>query len=265
MNSCKTCQNTFYGNYCNHCGEKKVANSDFTVSSILSQAFGAITNIDSKFLRTFRLLIQNPGNLSRNYVSGIRVPYLKPFQIFLICNILFFIFLADTDLFRTPSKWLFGQNVDFYGGSVMNDVSSIMQSKNMTLDEVKVTYDNISTDLSKSLLVVLIPFIALIGILINRKLPYGKHLIFATHYFSLLLLFTTVCYLITTNLRFPNKWFFIIPVVLFTFLYYTLSIKTFYQKRIAVSIAYAVIATLCTAIFIGFYRNFINLISLKLL
>ena len=155
VNSCNNCHNQHTGNYCNTCGEKKIADSDFSLLTLLSQAFGTITNVDSKLLRTFKLMFQNPGRLSIKYISGIRVPYLKPFQVFLICNLIFFIFLSDTDFFRSPSKWIFNENVNFYGTNVMAKVESIMQTKNIPLEEVKLEYDRISSNLSKSLLILL--------------------------------------------------------------------------------------------------------------
>ena len=210
MNICKNCQNKFYGNFCNICGEKIVADSDFSVKNILNQAFGAITNFDSKLLKTFKLMFQNPGFLSKNIISGIRVPFLKPFQIFVICNLIFFIFLSDTDLFRTPSKWFFNGDFDYFGTKVVDKVSNIMQAKNLSLIEVQTKYDSISSNLSKSLLILLIPFIAIIGIMFKRKLKFGKHLIFATIYFSQFLLSTTIIYLITTNLPYSSLLSFLI-------------------------------------------------------
>lgn len=264
MNICNNCQNRFYENYCNICGEKAISDSDFSVKNILNQAFGAITNFDSKFLKTFKLMFQNPGVLSKKITSGIRVPFLKPFQIFVICNLVFFIFLSDTDLFRTPSKWFFNGDFDYFGTKVVNEVSNIMQAKNLSLIEVQTKYDSISSNLSKSLLILIIPFIALIGIIIKRKLQFGKHLILATIYFSQLLLCTTILYLITTNLPVPNKWFFIVPVVLTTFGYYIISIKKFYEKNLLFSITFGTLGILLIAMFINFYRIFINLISLAL-
>jgi len=161
MNVCKNCQHKFSGNFCNICGEKIISDSDFSVKSLLSQAFGAITNFDSKLFKTFKLMFQNPGTLSKKIVSGIRVPYLKPFQVFVICNLIFFIFLSDTDLFRTPSKWFFNENFDYFGTTVVDKVSNITQEKNLSLTDVQKRYDSISSNLSKSLLIVLLPFIAL--------------------------------------------------------------------------------------------------------
>ena len=264
MNICKNCQNKFYGNFCNICGEKTISDSDFSVKNIINQAFGAITNFDSKFLKTFKLMFQNPRVLSKKNISGVRVPFLKPFQIFVICNLIFFIFLSDTDLFRTPSKWFFNGNFDYFGTKVTDKVSNIMQAKNLSLTEVQTKYDSISSNLSKSLLILLIPFIALIGIIIKRKLKFGKHLIFATIYFSQLLLCTTILYLVTTNLPVPNKWFFIVPVVLIAFGYYIISIRKFYEKKLLFSIMFGICGILLIAIFINFYRTFINSISLAL-
>lgn len=264
MNVCKNCQNKFSGNFCNICGEKVISDSDFSIKNVLKQAFGAITSFDSKLLKTFKLLFQNPGRLSMKIISGIRVPYLKPFQIFVICNLIFFIFLSETDLFRTPSKWFFNENFNFFGTSVLDKVKNIMQTQKLTLEEVKSEYDFISSNLSKSLLILLIPFIASIGLIINRKLKFGKHLILATLYFSQLLLCTTILYLITTNLDVPNKWFFIVPVILFTYGYYVLSIKMFYEKSFLFSIVFGVFGILLIMLFINFYRSIINLISLAL-
>ena len=262
---CTNCNNKFIGKFYSRCGEKKLSETDFTTKAIIGEAFGAVTNLDLKLLKTFRQLLKNPGTLTKKYVSGQHVSFLKPFQIFLICNIIFFIFLANTDLFRTPSKWFFTQDFDFYGTKVMIDVEKIMAAKQLTLEEAKIKYDSISSDLSKSLLVLLIPFIALVGLLINYKMRFGKHLIFATYFFSLLLLATTILYLITTNIPVPNKWYFIFPVIATTLFYYVISIKGFYNKNLLASIFYAIIGIFILSIFIGFYRSFINIISLNLL
>ena len=264
VNTCKNCNNNHTGDYCNNCGEKKISDSDFSILTILSQAFETITNFDSKLIRTFKLMFQNPGQLSIKYISGIRVPYLKPFQVFLICNLIFFVFLSDTDFFRSPSKWIFNENVEFYGTNVMTKVESIMQTKNISLEEVKIEYDRISSNLSKSLLILLIPFIAIVGLIFNRRLNFGKHVIFATHFFSQLLLSTTLLYLIATNLSWATRWYFMIPVILISLFYYIISIRTFYKKNILVSIIFGIMGLVIIVYFIGIYREFINVVSLNL-
>ena len=265
MNICKNCQNQFDGNFCNQCGEKIILESDFSFKALLFQAFGAITSVDSKLFKTFGLLFRSPGYLSKKITSGIRVPYLQPFQVFVLCNLLFFIFLGDTDLFRTPSRWFFYQDFDFSGTKVMDKVESIMQTEKLSFEEVESEYDAVSSNLSKSLLVLLIPFIALIGFVIKRKFKFGQHLIFATIYFSQFLLCTTVLYLITTNLPITSKWYFIVPMILSALVYYVVSIKDFYEKSLFSSVLFGIGGILFLLLIISFYRNMVNIISLELL
>lgn len=144
---CVTCGNQFIVLYCNLCGEKVTSPKDLKMKVLLSQAFGAVTNLDSKFIRSFRLLLANPANPSLLYVQGKRVRYLKPFQVFLLANVLFFIFLSDFDFLRSPSKWFFSDN---YGGFNVNEmVKQIIYNKNLTRAQVAYRYDALSSDLEK--------------------------------------------------------------------------------------------------------------------
>ncbi|PHR98217.1 MAG: hypothetical protein COA80_05900 [Leeuwenhoekiella sp.] len=263
--TCLNCGSVFSENYCSSCGQKKVSESDYGLKSLLGQAFEAFTNLDSKFLKTFRVLMLNPGRLSLKFISGVRAPYLKPFQVFLLCNVFFFIFLSQTDIFRSPSVWFFNTNVDFLGIQVMHLVNDVMETNQWSLEEVKVRYDKLSTDLSKSLLILLIPFIALVSLLFNRKMPFGKHLVFATHYFSALLLVMTLWYLIATRILMPNRWYYLVPIYLVAVFYYLLSIRTFYAKKWWVSLVYAILGTFCIVMLISFYRTFINLLTFEIL
>ncbi|MAW95257.1 MULTISPECIES: DUF3667 domain-containing protein [unclassified Leeuwenhoekiella] len=265
IHTCLNCGSKFTENFCSKCGQKKVSEADYGLRSLLGQAFEAFTNLDSKFLKTFRVLVLNPGRLSLKFTSGVRAPYLKPFQVFLLCNVFFFIFLSETDIFRSPSVWFFKGNVDFLGIRVMDLVNTLIEKNEWDLKEVKIRYDRLSTDLSKSLLVLLIPFIALIGILFNRRMAFGKHLVFATHYFSALLLAMTLWYLIASNLLSPNRWFYLVPIFLAATLYYLISVRTFYAKKWWVSCCYGILGTLCMVMLISFYRTFINLLTFQLL
>ncbi|MBK8686474.1 MAG: DUF3667 domain-containing protein [Bacteroidetes bacterium] len=100
---CKNCQAKFEGTYCNACGEKVIREGDFALKKIFSQALDSLTHLDSKLFKTMKLLFFYPGKLSSQYIEGVRVPYMKPFQIFIISNIFFFILFSNEDLFRIPA------------------------------------------------------------------------------------------------------------------------------------------------------------------
>lgn len=252
------------GTFCHHCGEKMVIESDFKLKNILGQAIGAITNLDSKLFRTLKLLFFSPGSLSTEFIKGIRVPYMKPFQIFVISNIIFFIFLSETDLFRTPSKWYFVESYD--GIKVMETVRRITSETGLDRDQIAARYDVASSNYAKGLLIVLIPFIALIGRVLTFKRPiaFGKHVIFATHFFSFVLLMTVIIsqVIILTN-TYRNRWIFIIPITILMTLYYILSFKKYYEVSWVSAILKGLIGIFLINVIIQFYKVCINLIALN--
>lgn len=46
---------------------------------------------DSKFFSSLRLLVRQPGQISKDYISGIRQRYLSPMRIYLIISVIFFL------------------------------------------------------------------------------------------------------------------------------------------------------------------------------
>jgi hypothetical protein len=89
---CKSCSNTFNGYYCNQCGERIVEAKDRTFKSVIGKVLIATTVVDNKFIKSLRLTIANPGFLSREYVDGRRVMYMRPLQMFFILNLIYFLF-----------------------------------------------------------------------------------------------------------------------------------------------------------------------------
>ena len=90
--TCKSCGNTFCGNYCNECGEKVLHASDRSFKRFAGSIFKAITFADSKFIKTLWLVLSKPGFLTKEFVEGKRVNYLKPLSLFLVLNLAYFFF-----------------------------------------------------------------------------------------------------------------------------------------------------------------------------
>lgn len=89
---CKSCGNTFEGYYCNQCGERIIEPKERTFRSVISKVLISTTVVDNKFIKSLRLTIGNPGFLSREYVDGRRVMYMRPLQMFFILNLIYFLF-----------------------------------------------------------------------------------------------------------------------------------------------------------------------------
>jgi hypothetical protein len=87
---CATCGISVNTRHCPGCGEKVVESKDLTFLGLMTQVFQNITSVDSRLLRSLRVLMTRPGAITAAYVDGPRKPYIGPFQLFLIVNVIFF-------------------------------------------------------------------------------------------------------------------------------------------------------------------------------
>jgi hypothetical protein len=88
---CPNCEQSFYGNYCHHCGQKKINDEELKVKNVLFRVAHEISDIDSKFFKTVKLLITRPGFLTLEYFKGRRNAYYDPLKLFIIIGIIYFI------------------------------------------------------------------------------------------------------------------------------------------------------------------------------
>lgn len=262
MISCKNCQFTFNGKYCPMCGEKVVEQNDFSFRTIVSQAFEMITNVDSRIIRSLRYLLFYPGRLSDLYVEGFRVSLMKPFQIFLVANIFFFVFLSDIDIFRTPSKWFFIESFD--GLAVLDQVRKIESNTNLSREKIADMYDATSSDFAKSLLFVLIPTFALItfGLFYKRKPEFGKHLVFSTHFLAFFLISMVIISQIIIASTTPNRWLFIIPILFLNIIYLAIGFHRFFLQKWGWAFTKGIIVMLLLSLLLNFYKMGINILTL---
>ncbi len=91
---CPSCAQPLLGQFCHQCGEKKFSKKDLSSKTIFEHIFTSITEVDGKFISSFWLLISKPGQLTLDYMSGVRKKRLSPFQILLTINIVFFLVAA---------------------------------------------------------------------------------------------------------------------------------------------------------------------------
>lgn len=263
MITCKSCKNNFKGNYCNNCGEKVVKGADFTLKKIFSQALDSITHLDSKLFKTLKLLFFYPGKLSQQFIEGIRNPYMKPFQIFIISNIVFFILFANEDVFKYPSPFFFKENFD--GINVLEKVRQITAKTGMSQSEIADIYDIKSTNLAKGFLVFLIPIIALIAKLLNPKQHYefGKHVIFSTHFFSfLLLLFVMMFFIASLVPESANPRVILVPLFIILYSYFSIAVKLFYSNSYKLSFIKGIIGIGSILFLFEMYKITISIVAL---
>lgn len=257
---CNNCCAELKGAYCQNCGEKAVSDNDFSVLSLIKLSFSTITNFDSKFFKTFRSLLFNPGHLANEFISGKRKTYMQPFQVFVLANLFFFFFLTNTDVFRNLSKWYFEEP------GVKNKIESIVIEKNISRDYLAISYDNQSASLSKSAIAIIIPLMALMFLVLNfrKKYLFGKHLVFATHFLSFLMIFMVLLSFIFSIVPASGKYFNQVPILLAMIIYLGFSQKNFYKDRFWWATIKSILGTIMILFAILVYREVVSRISLYL-
>ncbi|MBD3582784.1 DUF3667 domain-containing protein [Flavobacterium selenitireducens] len=77
MTTCKNCNTTFEGNFCNHCGQKaKTARLDWNY--VADEAKYTFLHFNGGATYTLKQLVTRPGHAAREFIEGKRVKHYKP-------------------------------------------------------------------------------------------------------------------------------------------------------------------------------------------
>lgn len=99
--NCKSCYQTFEGNFCNHCGQMAIYDNRISFSNIKHDIINSFVNFHLKFFKTFYHMFINPELVISKYLSGNRIAYLNPFRFSLITTILLIAFVQLSLKFYT--------------------------------------------------------------------------------------------------------------------------------------------------------------------
>jgi Protein of unknown function (DUF3667) len=188
--TCPTCNNEISTPYCSDCGEHPQDALDLTLRGLFAQLFQAVSSIDGRLCRSFRCLVSHPGALTIAYVRGIRMPYLGPFQLFLLANVLFFAMqsMTNTHIVSSPlDSHLHNQDWSVIAQRL---VSHRLESRKTTLELYAPTFNQANLLHAKSFIILMVlPFALLLAILFywNRQ-PFVAHVVFSLHFYAFLLL-----------------------------------------------------------------------------
>jgi len=196
LDPCLSCGAQAMDAYCAVCGERRRAETDYSLRRFVAHAFQTVTNVDSRVGRSFANLFLWPGHLASEHFAGRRRPYLDPLQLFLISNVVFFAIVSigsggpftttlNDQLRHHPYSPLLhgvatGTGTTF--GELLEDPAA--------LERYADTYDTVTATLAKTLIVLMIPAWALVSwLLFGRSARFfAQHLVFALHFWAYLLL-----------------------------------------------------------------------------
>jgi hypothetical protein len=242
--ACVTCGNEFKGRYCNVCGEKVTELYERSILSFLSGLLNAFTFLDGKFFNTVKLLIVKPGQLSKNIQEGKRVPFMNMLSLFFVANFFYFLF----PIFDSYNSTLYSQmyQVGYHSEIAQKTVTAKLDEATIAFKDFEETYNSQSTNLSKSLIIVLV--FAFSGILMVMNYSKGSfffnHLLFALEFYSFQLLL--IAFLLANLIRvlvkvafyFGIDWAFLLSDFTFTSIHVSLiayflirGLITYYRQK----------------------------------
>jgi hypothetical protein len=92
---CPVCEVERTGAYCPSCGHA-YQDERLTLSRLAMRGFRRVFDLEGGLLHTFVSLFRDPGAVARDYVRGIRSPYINPFTYFLLAAAVQLIFQRIT-------------------------------------------------------------------------------------------------------------------------------------------------------------------------
>lgn len=127
----------------------------------LGEIVGAITLLESKVLRSVWLVVSKPGFLSREYFRGRRVRYMKPLQLFIFLNVVYYfsITLFSATTFTTPLDTQLHMN-NYYPAYASMRGDRKLQREQISYETLEKKYNERTNVLSKTLIFLLIPMFA---------------------------------------------------------------------------------------------------------
>ena len=191
--ACPSCSTETLGRFCSHCGEKEVSGEDYSIRHYLEELLLAFTLLESKVLRSIWLVVSRPGYLSSEHFQGRRIRYVKPIQLFILMNVVYYFSLTqfEATTFTTPLATQLHMN-NYYPGFANLQVDEKLQREKVTYQALETKYNQRTSVLSKTLIFLLIPIFALLfyALFFKKRKYLVQHAVVATHFwaFNLMLL-----------------------------------------------------------------------------
>jgi hypothetical protein len=187
--TCPSCGHAPFGPYCQRCGERAMRREDYSLRHVADEAL-EVASFDSRLLRSLRALLFRPGHLTAEYLRGRRAPYLRPFQLFLVGNLVFFFVQPIVQLNIFTSTFDAQLHQMPHSGLVRKLVYARVTPGTPEFDAYRVRFNATTQDHARTLIILMTPLFAL-GLKLlywRRRRYYVEHLVFALHLYAFFLL-----------------------------------------------------------------------------
>jgi hypothetical protein len=188
--TCPTCRQPVGSRFCPRCGEEPHAPRELTLAGLGEKLLHALTSMDAKTARTVWRLLRHPGALTLSWTAGERRPYVAPFQLFLLANVVFFALQWATGIQVFSSSLDSHLHHQDWSDYAQQLVQRRLAATHRTLEAYAPVFDRVVVINAKSLILLMaLPFSALLPLVFLReRRPFMAHVVFALHHYTFLLL-----------------------------------------------------------------------------
>lgn len=202
--TCAACGAAVSGKFCSSCGREHDAQQGDSLRAFVGDAVVTIASADGRAFRTFRDLLTKPGVLTAEYAAGHRARYVSPLQLFLWCNIIFFVLgaFSDVHVLTTPLSSQFccqNYSISVVQPLVTKRLTAIRaehpvageDSLDYTVEVARfaASFNASSEQYARTLVILLVPMMALlVAALALGRGSAVHHLVFSLHFYAFALL-----------------------------------------------------------------------------
>lgn len=194
--TCPSCGATTSSPFCPACGERRRSEHDLTLRHLLEQLLESFIHFDSRLFRTVRELVAEPGRLTAAFLAGRRRPYVSPFHIFLVANVVFFLvqLLSGLEVLTVPLASELQNQI--YSGWAQRLVTHHLAGTGMAAGSYAPIFEHAEAIYAKSLIILMLPLFAIAAGLLfaDRRMVAAAHLVFATHFYAFLMVVLTLLF-----------------------------------------------------------------------
>lgn len=261
MDVCPSCGALLTGEFCSTCGQERIHPSRETLRGFIRSSLAALSPVDGRALISLRDLFRRPGLLTREFIAGRRQTYLPALQLFLLCNLVFFV------LGGSMGNRMFTQSLNSQTNlQIYSPLARDMVRDRMTGDdapdyrELSARFDVVSDHYARALVIIMVPFLALVvGMLEYRRGRALHHVVFALHYLAFALLFYLIEFVAFFRVGKAFGWFapdevFAIGAFLVQAVYLAFAFRRAYGDGVTAAAVKGLVASLATMVTVQLYR-----------
>lgn len=177
---CPSCGAGVAGEFCGACGERRLRPEHFSMRHFVREVWGEVFDLDSRAVRSVRLLFTQPGFLTLEALRGRRRPYVGALKMYLA------VFAAVTVLspLLTAQAEQREQKADAFTAQFSRLVHAIAVYSGRSDADAKQAFTSAAVQ-HEGWLAILIPLlfaVFLFALFRRRRRWFGEHLMFAIHF-----------------------------------------------------------------------------------